>query len=69
MSEHLDDNIFASYLYIYCFNNSRWIVLGVAAVSTIVVIGYIVYDSIKIEEKQDSDSYARPGQKTGARKK
>ena len=42
-------------------------VLSVAIVTTTVIVGYIIYDSVKTSEKYDPDPYARPEQKKQGR--
>ena len=50
------------------WNPVGWVAIGVAVVVTVAVVGYAVYDSVKAE-KQESDPYARPGQKKQGRER
>ncbi len=45
------------------WNPVGWFVLGTAVVTTAVVVGIEIYDSVKTSSGNNPDPYARPGQK------
>ena len=51
------------------WNPVGWIVLGAVAVTTVVVVGINIYDSVKASSNGNSDPYARPGQKKQGRER
>ena len=51
------------------WNPVGWGVLGVVAVTTVVVVGVSVYNSTKNPSNNSSDPYARPGQKKQGRER
>ena len=52
------------------WNPVGWVILGTLAVTTVVIVGFEIYDSIKSASKSsEADPYARPGQKKQGRER